>query len=87
MPGLAADNPPCNLVSRNPNLTPKDPMTEERKYAILFAATLLSARRLIDNINTEKPDYAEEHFIWQAIRKAVLVLDCIDKLRPGSEKS
>jgi hypothetical protein len=59
-------------------------MTEERKYALLFAATLLSARRLIDNINTEKPDFAEEHFIRQAIRKAELVMECIDKLHPST---
>ena len=59
-------------------------MTEERKYALLFAATLLSARRLIENIVTEKPDYAEEHFIRQAIKKAELVMECIDKLHPTS---
>jgi hypothetical protein len=62
---------------------PKASMTEERKYALLFAATLLSARRLIENIVTEKPDYAEEHFIRQAIRKAELVLKCIDHEFPG----
>jgi hypothetical protein len=32
-------------------------MTEERKYAILFAATLLSARRLIENIESNKPKF------------------------------
>jgi hypothetical protein len=58
------------------------PMTEERKHAILFAATLLSARRLIENMNADKPDFAEEHFIKQAIRKAELVMECIDKLHP-----
>jgi hypothetical protein len=30
-------------------------MTEERKYAILFAAALLSARSLIENIEGSKP--------------------------------
>jgi hypothetical protein len=30
-------------------------MTEERKHAILFAPTLLSARRLIENIESDKP--------------------------------
>jgi hypothetical protein len=29
-------------------------MTEQRKYAILFAATLLSARRLIENIEKQQ---------------------------------
>jgi len=28
-------------------------MTEERKHAILFAVTLLSARRLIENIESD----------------------------------
>jgi hypothetical protein len=59
-------------------------MTEERKHAILFAATLLSARRLIDNINSGKPDYAEEHFIREAIGKVELVLECIDKMHPST---
>jgi hypothetical protein len=53
-------------------------MTEERKHAILFATTLLCARRLIDNINSSKPDFAEEHFIRQAIEKAELVLKCVE---------
>ena len=34
-------------------------MTEERKHAILFAATLLSARRLIENIESDKPHLNE----------------------------
>ncbi len=36
-------------------------MTEERKYAILFAATLLCARKLIETIESDKPNMAE-HF-------------------------
>jgi len=38
-------------------------MTEERKYASLFAATLLSARRLIENMETDKPHLNEQYFI------------------------
>jgi hypothetical protein len=30
-------------------------MTEEQKHAILFAATLLSARRSIETIESDKP--------------------------------
>ncbi len=53
-------------------------MTEERKHAILFAATLLSARRLIENIESDKPHLNEQYFIDRAIAKAVQVLERID---------
>ena len=52
-------------------------MTEARKHAILFAATLLSARRLIENIESDKPHMNEQYFIDRAIAKAVLVLERI----------
>jgi len=35
------------------------PMTEERKFAILFAATLLVARRLIDLDRSGQTEYGE----------------------------
>jgi len=38
-------------------------MTEERKHAILFAATLLCARKLIETIESDKPNMAEQFFI------------------------
>jgi hypothetical protein len=60
-------------------------MTEERKYAILSAATLLSARRLIDKMNADKPDFAEEHIIRQSIGKAELVMKCIDELHSARD--
>ncbi len=31
-------------------------MNEERKHAILFATTLLCARKLIESIQSDKPD-------------------------------
>jgi hypothetical protein len=62
---------------------PKASMTEERKYAILFAATLLSARRLIENIESSKPKLNEQYFVDEAIKKAAFVLDRIDKAFPG----
>jgi hypothetical protein len=41
------------------------PMTEERKFAILFAATLLSARKLIVCIESGKPNFAKGVFCGQ----------------------
>jgi hypothetical protein len=38
-------------------------MTEERKFAILFAATLLSARKLIDCIESDRPNFAKEYWV------------------------
>jgi hypothetical protein len=57
-------------------------MTEERKYAILFAATLLSARRLIENMETNKPHLNEQYLIDKAIEKACLVMERIDQKFP-----
>jgi hypothetical protein len=34
-------------------------MTEERKHAVLFAAVILSARKLIDTIESDKPNFAK----------------------------
>jgi hypothetical protein len=53
-------------------------MTEEHKHAILFAATLLSARRLIENIESHKPKMNEQYFIDKAIEQAAFVLERID---------
>ena len=53
-------------------------MTEERKYAILFAATLLSARRLIENIESDKPHFNEQYFVDRAISKVEFILERID---------
>jgi hypothetical protein len=52
-------------------------MTEERKYAILFAATLLSARRMLENIDSDKPNMAEEFFIERTVIKAARILEVI----------
>jgi hypothetical protein len=54
-------------------------MTEERKHAILFAATILSARRILETIDSDKPNMAEEFFIERAVKKAELILEVIDK--------
>jgi len=53
-------------------------MTEERKHAILFAATLLCARKLIETIESDKPNMAEQFFIDRAIQKVEFILQRID---------
>ena len=59
-------------------------MTEERKHAILFAATLLSARKLIDIIdrNDNKPTMAKQFFVDKAIAEAAFILGRIDARWP-----
>jgi hypothetical protein len=52
-------------------------MTEERKFAILFAATLLAARRLID-MDQDKPNMAKGFFVDGAIEDAAFILERID---------
>jgi hypothetical protein len=41
-------------------------MTEERKFAILFAATILAARKLID-MDPNKPNMAKGYFVGDSI--------------------
>jgi hypothetical protein len=44
-------------------------MKEQRKRAILFAATLLCARKLIESIESDKPNLANKYFVnvlWHA---------------------
>jgi len=57
-------------------------MTEERKHAILFAATLLRARKMIETIDSDKPNFAEGYFVDRAIKKVAFMLDRIDKKFP-----
>ena len=56
-------------------------MTEERKFAILLAATLLAARRLID-LDPDKPNMAKGYFVDRAIDDAVFILERIDARWP-----
>jgi hypothetical protein len=60
-------------------------MTEERKFAVLFAATLLSARKLIDCIESDKPNFAMEYWVDKAINEAAFVLERIDRKWPTVE--
>jgi len=54
-------------------------MTEERKHAILFAATLLCARKLIETIDSDRPNMAKQYFVDRAIEEAEFILERIDK--------
>jgi hypothetical protein len=56
------------------------PMTEERKYAILFSATILAARKLAEI--GDKPCPAREACIADAIRNAESILKKIDERWP-----
>ena len=53
-------------------------MTEERKHAILFAATLLCARKVAPYLEGEVANMLTEHYIWRAIEQAKRIADKID---------
>ena len=55
-------------------------MTEERKFAILFAATLMCARKLIEI--EEKPSPVRMTTVDKAIQNAAYILGQIDKKWP-----
>jgi len=48
-------------------------MTEERKHAILFVATILSARKLIDCIESDKPNFTKEYWVDKAINEVAFI--------------
>ena len=56
-------------------------MTEERKYAILFAATLLCARKLME-MDSDRPSPAKFAVVENAIRQAAFILERIDRKWP-----
>jgi hypothetical protein len=53
-------------------------MNEERKYAILFAATLLCARKLIE-LDSDRPSSAKVAAVENAISQAAFILEHIDR--------
>jgi hypothetical protein len=57
-------------------------MDEQRKFAILFAATILSARRIQESMMSDKPDMAKQFYIERAIKEAEFILERIDKQWP-----
>jgi hypothetical protein len=64
-------------------------MTEERKHAILFAATLLVARKVMPMLDQEEPiaptDGLLEHYEWRAIHQVSRILEKIDQRWPPNE--
>jgi hypothetical protein len=56
-------------------------MTEDRKYTILFAVTLLAARRL-NELDLDKPSPAKVCAIDRAINHAKSITDEIDRRWP-----
>jgi hypothetical protein len=48
-----------------------DLIEEQRKHAILFAATLLSARKMIDWMEPDKPTMEKQIWVDKAIREAL----------------
>jgi hypothetical protein len=57
-------------------------MTDERKHAILFAATLLCARKMIETMESDKPNFAEQYWVDKAVEKAAFILERIDRKFP-----
>ncbi|MGB8493961.1 MAG: hypothetical protein WCE53_06130 [Candidatus Acidiferrum sp.] len=57
-------------------------MIEERKHAILFATTLLCARKLIETMESDKPNLAKQYFVDRAVQEAGFILERIDKKWP-----
>jgi hypothetical protein len=58
-------------------------MDEQRKHAILFAATLLSARKLLDWMEMDKPSLAKQFWVDKAIGEAAFILERIDERWPA----
>jgi hypothetical protein len=56
-------------------------VTEERKLAILFAATILAALKLFD-ADPNKPSMAKGFFVDRAIEDAAFILERIDARWP-----
>jgi hypothetical protein len=59
---------------------------EKRDTDILFAATILAARKLID-MDPNKPNMAKGFFVDRAIDDAAFILERIDKRWPAERKS
>lgn len=60
----------------------KSQVHEQRKPAILFAATILSARKLME-MDANKPNMAKGYIVDRAIEDAAFILKRIDKRWPS----
>ena len=58
-------------------------MTEEKKLAILFAATLLCARKLAELDSDKPPSPAKVYAVNTAIERAKFILHRIDEKWPA----
>jgi hypothetical protein len=67
-----------------PHLNAEFPMTEERKHAILFAATLLCARKLMD-MESDKRSPTKVYLVERAISQAAFIMERIDAKWPKTE--
>jgi len=56
-------------------------MTEDRKYAIPFAATLLCARKLAE-MDSDRPSPAKVAAVANAISQAAFIMEQIDRKWP-----
>jgi hypothetical protein len=72
---------PLLLPEFHPTNAGASSVTEERKFAILFAATILASRKLID-MDPNKPNMAKGFFVDRAIDDAVFILERIDSRWP-----
>jgi len=64
-----------------PNPQSESSMTEERKYAILFAATLLCARKL-NELDSDRPSPAKVAAVENAISQAAFIMEHIERRWP-----
>ena len=64
-------------------------MVEERKHAILFAATILCAKKLMPLMeeNGTTNDVLTEHYRWRAVEQAHRLLEIIDTRWPAEKVS
>jgi hypothetical protein len=62
-------------------------MTEERTFAILIAATILSVRELAKSENSDKPGPKKIATVDTAIRNATYILEEIDRKWPDKPKT
>lgn len=67
-----------------PQSNPESNMTEERRYAILFAATILCARKLA-SLESDRPSPAKICAVERAIDQAKFILERIDSRFPKSD--
>jgi len=57
-------------------------MEARRDHAILFAATLLCARMMIETMESDRPNFAKQCFADKAIEEAAFIMERIDKKWP-----